>query len=247
MTCAASCACLTAICLFIAGADAAETAAGQVQQDKEALAALQVYVGGWRGVGQLRRGSNRGAWTEAADWAWKFDGQRAALVFAAPESKYYASGRLIPGDKPGEFELRARRAGGEQEDRFTGRIDAKQQLVLVAETPAEDLPNRISVRTVAGGDRLIVLYEKQLAGADRYTRMAEVGYTRKGSSFAQGSSQPECVVTGGLGTIKVEYQGKTYLVCCTGCRDLFNDDPEGVLADYRERKAKEKAERAKED
>lgn len=247
MTCAASCACLTAICLLIAGADAAETAGGRVQQNKEALAPLQVYVGGWRGVGQLRRGSNRGAWSEAADWAWKFDGGRASLVFETPKGKYYASGRLLPGDKPGEFRLRARRAGGEQEDRFTGRMDPRRQLVLVAEAPAEDQPNRISIRTVAGGDRLIVLYEKRLAGADRYARLAEVGYTRKGSSFAKGSSQPECVVTGGLGTIKVEYQGKTYLVCCTGCRDLFNDDPEGVLAEYRDRKAKEKAESKQKD
>jgi YHS domain-containing protein len=42
-------------------------------------------------------------------------------------------------------------------------------------------------------------------------------------------------VTGGKGTIPVTYQGETYYVCCTGCRDLFNDDPETVLAEYRER------------
>jgi YHS domain-containing protein len=44
-----------------------------------------------------------------------------------------------------------------------------------------------------------------------------------------------------LGTIEVEYEGKTYFVCCGGCKDLFEEDPAGVLADYRERKAAEKA------
>src|SRR6478736_3694018 len=84
---------------------------------------------------------------------------------------------------------------------------------------------RISIRTVAEGDRLLILYERRVDGGDRFARIAEVGYTRVGSTFAKGSGQPECVVTGGLGTIKVTYQGKTYYVCCTGCRDMFDDDP----------------------
>lgn len=233
----------------LAAADAELRNSDRVQADKLALAPLNVYVGGWRGVGQLRRGSNQGAWTEKADWAWNFDAGRAAIVFQSPEGKYYRSGRLQPGGEPGAFELTALRSDGKTQDRFVGRIDDKEQLVLVAnrDEPAPEgkevspPPDRISLRTVADGDRLLILYERQ-AGGDRYTRLAEVGYTRQGSSFAKGSSQPECIVTGGLGTIEVSYQGKKYLVCCTGCRDLFNDDPEGVLADYRERKAQEKAE-----
>lgn len=243
---------LAAAALLLGAAEANQKNSDRLQSDKQALSPLQVYVGGWRGVGQLRRGSNQGAWTEKADWAWNFEGGRAALAFASPEGKYYRSGRLRAADKPGLFELTAARPDGKAEDRFVGRVDDKQQLVLVAErgqadeTAQDAAPaDRITLRTVADGDRLLVLYERRLPGADRYARLSEVGFTRQGSSFAKGSSQPECVVTGGLGTIEVQYQGKTYLVCCTGCRDLFNDDPEGVLADYRERKAQEKAEQAK--
>src|SRR5690242_3331699 len=127
-----------ALWLFAAAANAAETTVEQIQADKQALAPLQVYVGGWRGVGQLRRGSNQGAWTETADWAWKFSGERAALVFEAPKGKYYTSGRLSAGEKPGVFELLAMRAEDKSEDRFTGGIDDKQQLVLVADKPADD-------------------------------------------------------------------------------------------------------------
>ena len=45
------------------------------------------------------------------------------------------------------------------------------------------------------------------------------------------------MVTGGEGTIAVTHDGKTYYVCCTGCRDYFNENPAEVLAEYRERKA----------
>ena len=53
-----------------------------------------------------------------------------------------------------------------------------------------------------------------------------------------------CIVTEGKGTSKVSYKGKTYWVCCSGCRDAFLDDPEGVLADARQR-ANERKKQAK--
>jgi YHS domain-containing protein len=34
--------------------------------------------------------------------------------------------------------------------------------------------------------------------------------------------------------------GQKYFVCCTGCRDYFNANPEQALAEYKERKAEEK-------
>ena len=61
-----------------------------------------------------------------------------------------------------------------------------------------------------------------------------------GDPCAPGRPQRECVVTGGLGTIEVSFEGKTYYVCCTGCRDYFNDNPKEVLAEYFARKEEEK-------
>ncbi len=88
--------------------------------------------------------------------------------------------------------------------------------------------------------RLQVLLERRLGETERYLRMAEIGYTRQGSNFGQASVGRECVVTGGAGTIAVTHNGQTYYVCCTGCRDYFNDDPEAVLAEYRAKKVAEK-------
>ena len=54
---------------------------------------------------------------------------------------------------------------------------------------------------------------------------------------AGGEKKPECVVTGGLGTMQVSYMGQTYYVCCTGCRDAFNENPAKIIAEYKKRKA----------
>jgi len=71
--------------------------------DRKALEPLKVFVGEWKGVGQLRRGSTRGSWIEESVWAWKFEKRRAALVFKTPKGKYFTAGRLFPGDKTGQF------------------------------------------------------------------------------------------------------------------------------------------------
>lgn len=238
--------CCSLLLALAAGGDAPTSE--QINADKAALAALQPFVGEWRGVGQPRRGSSQGAWTEKAHWIWEFADGRAALVFESSDGKFFQSGKLSPGSEEGTFDLTARRRDAKDDAHFSGRIDEGGQLVLVRDGNAGlNEPAHITLRTVADDDRLLVLYEKRLPGSDdRFARLAEVGYTRRGASFAKGSGEPECVVTGGLGTIEVSYAGKKYYVCCTGCRDLFNDDPEGVLADYRERKAADR-EKAKND
>jgi hypothetical protein len=228
------------IVLLAGGADHPRSQA----DDKRALAAAQAYVGEWKGVAQPKRGSNQGAWTEEARWAWRFPEGRAELVAELTHDKFFSQLQLQAGDQAGRFVLLATPAGTDPQARpatrrFSGAaVDGG--LVFTAEQAGDDEPARISLRLVAGGDRMLVLYERRTGGA--YSRLAEVGSTRKGSSFAKNvATGPECVVTGGLGTIAVEHQGKKYFVCCTGCRDLFKDDPEGVLAEYRERKAAERA------
>jgi YHS domain-containing protein len=106
-------------------------------------------------------------------------------------------------------------------------------LTLVSEPDVDEMISRITLRQL-NDKRMLVLYEKRRADQSFYARVGEVGYTREGTRLASSdSSGPECVVTGGEGTIKVMHEGKTYYVCCTGCRDAFNDDPVGILADYR--------------
>ena len=187
-------------------------------------------------------------WTEESQWAWHFEDNHAQLVGELKDDKYFGQLRVRPGDALGEFILTATALQKPQTSdppstlRFVGKL-IDDALVVTNDNANGDEVARITLRLVAGGDRLIALYEKR-NGPAVFTRLAEVGSTRKGSSFAKAvASGPECVVTGGLGTIAVEYQGKKYYVCCTGCRDLFQEDPARALEEFRQRKAAEQAEK----
>ena len=55
---------------------------------------------------------------------------------------------------------------------------------------------------------------------------------RAGTSLAvAGAPQVECIVTGGKGTIALTHKGQTYYVCCSGCKGVFDDDPDAVIAE----------------
>jgi len=238
------------ILLFIAvlflGADGPDAVARR-NADKQALAELQAFVGSWRGAGQPRRGSTDGAWVEKGDWAWKFTADSAALHWTSRDAKYAGTATLRPGSRAGEFQLSVQPTAEGEPLLYLGQIQEDGPLVLTATKPAAGQPERITLRTVARGDRLVTLYERRSTIGEGFTRLAEVGYTRQGSQFGKGATFPECVVTGGFGSMTVTHEGKSYYVCCTGCRDIFQMDPAGVLAEYRARKKKEAEKAAEQD
>src|SRR5438034_1141802 len=208
---------------------------------KQQLSKLQGLVGQWRGVGQPQRASTKDSWIEEADWAWSFDKEGPSLVAKLPKGKYFSQLRLIAGAAAGHFLLAATPAAGGEPVHYAGTLDEQGQLALTADQPREGSPLRLSFRFAAGGDRLLLLMEKQGAASGQFARLAEVGYTRQGSGFGKNVTQRECVVTGGLGTIEVTHNGKTYYVCCTGCRDYFNENADKVLEEHAAKKEAEKA------
>jgi hypothetical protein len=205
---------------------------------KAQLEKVQQLVGQWRGVGQPRRGSVADSWVEQADWAWTFE-PSLALVSKHADGKYFSALKLIPAEKAGAYDVIATPVAGDKEEvRYSGTLDDAGKLLAIADEPRAGLPDRISFRFVADGDRLLVLLERKTTG-DQFARLAEIGYTRQGSGFGQGKTGPECVVTGGLGTIAVMHKGEKYFVCCTGCLEYFNDNPDEIIAEYQARKAEE--------
>jgi YHS domain-containing protein len=229
---------LIASVLFGSAASFAEDIQPAQDPSKQALASLQSFIGQWRGVGQPQRGSTRGAWVEEAVWEWQFSKEGPSVRLTSPKSKMLIEWEIRPAKESDRFQLVAKKTDSDETESYEGGFDADGKLVFVNKTPHDGFPARISVRLVAENKRMVVLYERKFT-SDRYFRMAELGLTRKGSGFGKGTSFVECVVTGGQGTIAVTYEGKTYYVCCGGCRDHFNDDPATVLAEYRERKKQE--------
>ena len=210
-----------------------------LQAQKEALAHWNSLIGGWRGTGQPRRGSSTGAWREDTNWAWQFSPTESALVGTVTQGKLATTLKITADAAPGKYHLQWTNDAAVVRE-LTGQIE-DGKLVLVSAPDEQQEVHRITITTL-NELRTLILFEKRKADQQSYTRLAEVGYTREGTRLAgPGGGQPECVVTGGLGTIKVEHAGKTYYVCCTGCQQAFNDDPEGILAEYKARRDKEKA------
>ena len=195
---------------------------------KKSLAALQDYVGTWKGAGQVRRGSTQGAWIEESEWVWQFNKQGAAIVQKSVKGKFVRQLELRAAQQQGAFVATVKTPQG-AELQFAGKLDDSGRLVLVNKDPQNQVVGRISIRIVAAGKRMIVMYEKLLTGT-LYTRLGELGSTRKGSMFGGGATMIECIVSGGKGTIPVMFNGKTYYVCCSGCRDYFNDNAAEVVA-----------------
>jgi hypothetical protein len=214
--------------LFLATNVGGLEVADDQSRGKKSLAALQDYVGTWKGAGQVRRGSTQGAWIEESEWVWQFDKKGAAIVQKSAKGKFVRQLELRAAQQQGEFVATVKTPQG-VELLFAGKLDESGRLVLVNKDPQNQVVGRISIRIVAAGKRMIVMYEKLLTGT-LYTQLGELGSTRKGSMFGGGAAMIECIVSGGKGTIPVRFNGKTYYVCCSGCRDYFNDNPLEVVA-----------------
>ena len=198
---------------------------------QEALAPLNSWIGSWRGVGQVRRGSTSGAWRETGTFVWKFGGGKVGVEYQVKDGKHIGTGLVSWDAAKKEFTMDAVFDDGSKRA-YRGEFE-KGVLTLVSEPGKDDVVSRVTLRQL-NDKRMLVLYESRRSEQSFYARVGEVGYTREGTRLASSDSTgPECVVTGGAGTIQVSHEGKKYYVCCTGCRDAFNDDPVGILADYR--------------
>jgi hypothetical protein len=219
-------------------AESAETRTAAVT----GLKPLGMLVGEWRGVGQPRRGSRVGAWLEQAQAAWDFSSDQAKLVFTSDADKQFQSVRF--GWDPAAEAATAvvLPAGSDEVQRYVTDPETSRDMVhvFVSVTDGDDPQSRLTLRRLSD-IRVTLLFERRTSATASWRRVAEVGYTRAGRKLATvGAGSPQCIVTGGLGSMTVSHNDKTYYVCCEGCRQAFDADPEGTIEAYRERLAEAK-------
>jgi hypothetical protein len=223
--------------LALLGMAAAVPADPPRRGSKEALQAFNDLIGTWRGAGTpagTREQQQRGFWSEKMAWQWQFKDRDAWLVVTFTDSKHFERGELRYRPTEDAFVLTVRTTGKESLT-FIGPLK-ERVLALQREDEATHETQRI-VLTMLHPNRCLYRYEVKPQNRALFTKRFQVGATKEGVPFAAGDGRPECIVSGGLGTIAVTYKGQTYYVCCGGCRTEFNEDPEKYVKEYQRKKA----------
>lgn len=199
------------------------------------FAPLEYLIGSWKGQGVSRANPAlrfRG-WTETHSWAWSFaDGKPVGLKLEADGSKLLSTAALSFDEDRQVYRLKAETVEPEQEPAvYEGTLDESGKLLTLDRVglDADEPGQRLTLRPNANAIRYTLAIERRAPRATRFTRSIETGLTKEGETFAAGSSAieaPKCLVTGGAATLTVSYKGKTYPICCSGCRDEFLESPE---------------------
>jgi len=201
---------------------------------REALQVFNDLIGSWRGTGTLS-GTREGFWTEKLTWQWQFKGKDAWLTVAFADSKYFAKAELRHVPAEDSYQL-AMVTPEKQTLTFTGRLQG--HVLTLQHQDAGKKETQQLVFTLLHSNRFLYRYEVKPQAKALFRQVFKVGAIKEGTSFADGDGRPECVVSGGLGTIPIVYQGTTYYVCCSGCRSEFNENPEKYIREFKQKKAK---------
>jgi len=222
------------------------------------LKPLQIVLGTWRGTTRKKHGGFQSV--DETKWVFDLqtDRQHPALRMTSDKSPYLKSARLTYLPVDDRFQLQIVDAQGVQR-----QLDG-EFLVAVQDVPGDGkkLQRTYKLQFTQSelgqapdfwqlvfnqqeNDRYLLQLAKKRRKAAKFALYDTVATQREGTSFALSDTdygEKECIISQGLGTTQVSYQGKTYWVCCSGCAAAFNDDPEMWIAEAAKReKAKTQA------
>lgn len=233
-------------CSFLALAATLSLLSAGTTPPKSARAGLRPFndlIGSWRCTGQPSGSfeeQQRNFWTETLAVEWQFKGKDAWLKLDFSQDKQSAKGelRFVKGElryRPMTDDFALTLVTPKKESHvYTGKLNQRQ---LLLERREGELIHRLNF-SLLHPNRFTYGYSTRPVAKSLITARWKVGATKEGASFATGDGSPECVVTGGKGTMAVTFQGKTYYVCCGGCRSEFNESPQKYIDEYNAKKAK---------
>ncbi len=195
-------------------------------------------VGQWRVSGQPKRGSSSGAWTTQSRIFWSEKSEvrgpddrsnHRTLIWNLTSGPKSGTLKFVPDSISGEFS-RMTFKPVQGDERIFSRSSTGITDHMVFESPASGKfdAERWSFQQ-RSRDRWVILVESRKNQSSNWSRIVEMGMTRDGTTIAIGDGQKKCVVTGGQGDMEVKISGKSYFVCCSGCRDALLEDPEAFI------------------
>ena len=223
----------------LAGARAPAADGTEKAEAKEALKALQEFIGAWKGSGgpdKPRPAPRDPIWSETLRWGWRFKGDDAWLVLDVKNGKHLQGGELryLPGKKV--YQFTALTTDGKKLV-FEGELK-NDVLTLERSDPGSGQTQQIKMNTAAEGVRFIYRAASKPKGGTVWRKDYLVQATREGESLGRKEKKNECVVSGGVGTMAISYKGETYYVCCSGCADEFRANLEKYVAEFKAKKNK---------
>ena len=175
---------------------------------KEAMRPVQLLVGEWR-VNVTPADDPAKGWEETQAWEYKIDKEEYALQVSFKDGKKFKEGLLSYDLKKKVYRLELVRAD-DKKSTFEGKLAAKE-LVLEEVAPEGSAAERLNYNFLRD-IRFIGSVEKREAGSKTWNESHGYQFTRAGVSIVR-SETPKCVVTGGTGSMTVDYSGKTYYIC----------------------------------
>ncbi len=211
-----------------------------------AMQPLQVLLGQWNGT--PRKGT-----VDAPQWVWDFQSDRAqpALVFKSEKNALVREGHLtfLPaeqmyqfawttpeGDKrllKGTFTKPVQDVAGDD----SKKLQRTYKLTLAEAEPKEGEQWQLAIEQIENNRYVLEIDRRR--GKGPYQRIDTINTLREGTSFAISDTdygEQTCIISQGKGTSTVSYKGKSYYVCCSGCKAAFEEDPERWIAKWEARK-----------
>jgi hypothetical protein len=198
----------------------------------EALKALNDYIGDWNGTGDVANAKpgSKTLWSETVSWGWRFKGDDVWLVMKVKNGKLFKSGEVhyLPEKKKYELTMTDLK---DKKLVYEGEIK-DEVFTLERVDPDTKDTHRLTMNLAGDGVRLIYKSAKKPSGKTLFKEEYMVACGKVGESLGAKEKKNLCVVSGGLGTSTVTHNGKTYYVCCSGCRDAFNENPEKFIKEF---------------
>lgn len=217
----------------------------QIQTIIARLQPLQILLGQWRGT--TRREYEDFKAVDTHEWVWDLRSNPAqpALTIQSDKSPYIRTGRLTWDTEQNKFAMNVSDPAGTTRQ-FTGDFSEPVHEIVGSDDKLHKV-FRLEFNEHENGDsselwqlafaqqenNRYLLEVSKRRGKTNFARFDTVSTQRDGTSFAvsdAGYAEKTCIISEGLGTMEVTWKGRSYWVCCTGCKAAFEEDPETWIA-----------------
>lgn len=215
----------------------------QIDEVRKALKPIQVVLGEWHGIIDKSKEYEDLNWV----WDWKTDRAQPALTMkTVGEGVHFKSVRLTYLTDEQQFQMTIADKEGKQrvlqgdfseeptEKPGEDKKQTPQRTYKLKLTETGDAKDRWQIVMNQQDNHRYLLELSRIRGKN-FVRFDTIATQREGTSFAVNDSdfkEKTCVISQGLGTIPVSHKGKSYWVCCSGCKAAFEEDPEKWIAKF---------------